>query len=75
MIKLSASFLTIIIMLPPFFISVVGVNVSPSCNVRYLGVMFDESLSFDKHVTDACKSSFAFFALTLSHTSIFIDVN
>lgn len=34
--------------------------VSPSPCVRYLGVLFDSSLSFEGHVNQMCRSSFAF---------------
>ena len=44
----------------PVCINVSGVNVYPSQTVRYLGVTLDESLSFEQHMVNICKSSFAF---------------
>lgn len=41
-------------------ISVSGVEVYPSSTVHYLGVTLDHSLSFEPHVLEICRSSFAF---------------
>ena len=41
-------------------INVSGVNVYPSSSVHYLGVTLDHSLSFEPHVLEICRSSFAF---------------
>jgi len=39
-------------------ISFRGQNLSPSSETRNLGVIFDSSLSFSKHVSDLCRSCF-----------------
>ena len=44
----------------PIRIFVSGVHVDPSLVVRYLGVTLDPSFSFEPHVMEICKSSFAF---------------
>ena len=41
-------------------IDVSGTTVDPSKVVRYLGVTLDQSLSFEPHILDICKSSFSF---------------
>ena len=45
---------------PPICINVTGTNVCPSQTVRYLGVTLDNSFSFENHIIDICKLSFAF---------------
>ena len=45
---------------PPRFINVSGIDIYPSNSVRYLGVTLDSCLSFEPHIINVCKSSFAF---------------
>ena len=42
------------------YINVCGTDVYPSSTISYLGVTLDEFLSFEQHVIDVCRSSFAF---------------
>ena len=41
-------------------INILGHNPPVSSTLRYLGVLFDESLNFDKHVIRVCESAFIF---------------
>ena len=37
---------------------VLNCNVHLSSTVKYLGAIFDENLSFDKHILSVCKKSY-----------------
>ncbi|MEL7308753.1 MAG: reverse transcriptase family protein, partial [Pseudomonadota bacterium] len=44
----------------PLNINVLGHSPSVTNSLKYLGVLFDDSLMFDKHVITVCKSAFIF---------------
>jgi hypothetical protein len=45
--------------LPDFHITLLGKDISPSTSARDLGIIFDENMSYDEHVTKTVSTCMA----------------